>query len=502
MVLLRFQKGGEGLYFPCGRLTVQGNVVGGGKAGLIRRRFFVLKEAGRKSAGGFDEGGIIQQRERLLRGVAVDPGSGALIPGRRIEVREHGMEEGALPVRVDTATPLPRVGVSDIVPVRELERLVIAGRLVGFHTGAADALEVQQTGDGEGIVPHELGLETTRVLRREEAIGRVGILEFGSQIAALTIGLARDDEPHHVLQVPARLAKLDREPIEQFRVRGQFPLRTEVVNHGAQPVPEEHRPKPVHDRAGGDGIGVRNDPVGEIETSESLFRRALETTGEERGRRRQDDRTGLVEPVSARQDTDLERLVGGERDHRPGLAAAELALFRRQLMSGIVSGSIRCGAEEEGGIGEKSGFRVTSGGVNGQSLQCFRVSRLERIKRGERTKRELHREKVVSGEGGDNLVPFVQLHRGTHDPDRAERFFLRKNVGETPFALDSDDFLAAAEDGTPGACLGMADGELFHGTLGVANREGKGQRLARTIREGFSVEFTGFDSDLNRRESG
>ncbi len=194
------------------------------------------------------------------------------------------MEEGALPVRVDPAPPLPRIGVGDIVPVRELERFVVAGGLVGFHTGAADVLKVQQTGDGEGIVPHKLGLETARILRSEKPIGRVGILELGSQMAALTIGLARDDEPHHALQVPARLAELDREPVEQFRMRGQFTLRTEVVDHGAEPVPEEHRPEPVHDRAGGDGIGVRDNPVGEIETGESLFRRALEATGEERGR--------------------------------------------------------------------------------------------------------------------------------------------------------------------------------------------------------------------------
>ncbi len=159
-------------------------------------------------------------------------------------------------------------------------------------------------------------------------------------------------------------------------------------------------------------------------------------------------------------------------------------------MGGVVGGPIRRGAEKEGGIGERRGLRVAPCGGGGERLERFRVSRLERMERGERAEGELHREKVVSGESGDDPVSFVQFHRDTQDPDRAERFFLRKRGGESPLALDTDDFLAAAEGATLCACLGMADGELFHRSLRVTNREGKSQRLARAIREGFGIEFT------------
>ena len=97
-------------------------------------------------------------------------------------------------------------------------------------------------------------------------------------------------------------------------MRGQFALRAKVIEAGAEAGAVEDLPEPVHDRAAGNRIIFRGDPVGQIETGEALFFGARAQSREERGRRGQDDGTGLIEEVTARQDADRERF-GGLGDH-------------------------------------------------------------------------------------------------------------------------------------------------------------------------------------------
>src|SRR5206468_2908774 len=64
------------------------------------------EEPGCEEARGLDERRVVQQGERLLRRVAHDPLRRAFVTGRGVEIREHGMQEGALPVDVETTSRL------------------------------------------------------------------------------------------------------------------------------------------------------------------------------------------------------------------------------------------------------------------------------------------------------------------------------------------------------------------------------------------------------------
>ena len=85
----------------------------------------------------------------------------------------------------------------------------------------------------ERVVPDEFRLESARILGRKQAISWVGFPEFRAKRTALPIGRARDNEANKATQIPAAVAKLAREPIEQFGVGGEFTLRAKVIDGGA-----------------------------------------------------------------------------------------------------------------------------------------------------------------------------------------------------------------------------------------------------------------------------
>ena len=74
------------------------------------------------------------------------------------------------------------------------------------------------------------------------------LAQLGPQPGDLPIGVARHDQLHHVLHVPAALAELDGEPVEQFRMRRPLALRAEVVDLRAEAGAEELLPEAVHER--------------------------------------------------------------------------------------------------------------------------------------------------------------------------------------------------------------------------------------------------------------
>src|SRR5205085_328133 len=93
-------------------------------AGLVVGMLF-MEEAGGEGAGGLNEGGVVQEGKSLLRSVGYDAIGGAFVAIGSIEVRKHGMQEGALPMHVDASAPLAVIGVSHVGSARELEILVV-----------------------------------------------------------------------------------------------------------------------------------------------------------------------------------------------------------------------------------------------------------------------------------------------------------------------------------------------------------------------------------------
>ena len=95
-------------------------------------------DAGGEDPGGLDVGRVVQEDEGLERRVRPRPLDDAFLAGRGIEGQQAGMQEGALPVRVQAAAVLVFALVGDVVALGEIEEDPVARRLIGLDAGPAD----------------------------------------------------------------------------------------------------------------------------------------------------------------------------------------------------------------------------------------------------------------------------------------------------------------------------------------------------------------------------
>ena len=63
------------------------------------------------------------------------------------------MEKHSLPVHVQAPAPLAGVGVGLVLPLREVEVPVVAGRLVGMHARAAELFDEQDKQYRDSVLP-------------------------------------------------------------------------------------------------------------------------------------------------------------------------------------------------------------------------------------------------------------------------------------------------------------------------------------------------------------
>jgi len=151
--------------FPLGALRLAGQCEGKGR---VESRVVVAatgsEHAHGERARGLNKRGIVEQRERLLRRVAHVAGCGAFVARGRIEVGQHRMQKRALPMRVDATAPLAVAVAGDVVAVRELQCNVVARRLVRLGARAAEIAQVEQAGNRESVIAHELGFESAGIL--------------------------------------------------------------------------------------------------------------------------------------------------------------------------------------------------------------------------------------------------------------------------------------------------------------------------------------------------
>ncbi len=96
----------------------------------------------------------------------------------------------------------------------------------------------------------------------EHAVVGIDLHQIQPLGGGLLVGFAVDDETDDVLGVPAGIAELAGEPIEQFWVRGRLTLAAEVIEHVGNPFAEKLFPQAVDVVARGEGILLGGDPVG------------------------------------------------------------------------------------------------------------------------------------------------------------------------------------------------------------------------------------------------
>jgi hypothetical protein len=65
---------------------------------------------------------------------------------------------------------------------------------------------------------------------------------------------------------PAVTHQLNRQPVEQLRMRRRLALHAEVVERGDDAGPKDRRPLPIHRHPRGERVLLGDDPAGEVET--------------------------------------------------------------------------------------------------------------------------------------------------------------------------------------------------------------------------------------------
>jgi hypothetical protein len=211
---------------------------------------------------------VVQEREGL-------EGRDALVallhPHRGIGTVEHGHE--GLRLAADNEpihAPPPgglvlRVG-KVVAPVGRVLRVL---DLKILPAGAAHR-EVERAGDCEHGVAHRLSLELAPVLPPEILIARIDCLERIDAKRGLPVGRGIHDQPVQRLERAAAVAKLGRQPVEQFGMRGSRAHPAKIARGGHDPLAEVVVPHAVHDAPPGERILRIGEPAGERRAAVAL----------------------------------------------------------------------------------------------------------------------------------------------------------------------------------------------------------------------------------------
>ena len=83
-------------------------------------------------------------------------------------------------------------------------------------------LRDQQAAGGQGVVADHLGVHAEARAARQQPVLRVLLQLLGRRDGRLAVGGRRDQQLEELLHVPAGLAELDGQPVEQLGVRRQL----------------------------------------------------------------------------------------------------------------------------------------------------------------------------------------------------------------------------------------------------------------------------------------
>ena len=132
----------------------------------------------------------------------------------------------------------------------------------------------------------------------EQLVVRIALPQLLGQRGRLPVRRRHHHQLEHVLDVPAALAELDCQPVEQLRMTGPSALRAEIFERLDESLAEQQLPEPVDEYAGDQRVVGGSQPLGEIEPRGPIL--DFELVQNTR-RARRDNLPGVVQPVAARQ---------------------------------------------------------------------------------------------------------------------------------------------------------------------------------------------------------
>ena len=181
----------------------------------------------------------IQEIQRLRWNCACFPSGSAGVGVSSIEQGEEGMPTLALHHEVAAAF---------LCFIDRIERSVLAEfpRLLLRERVGLSGFQIDFTGDEQKAVANLLRAEASTDKAGQVAVVRIGLDQIHRSRARAAVGVRQHDEPVHRLQAVSVGDELSSQPVEQFRMTGRFPARTEVVRRAHQAPAEMPLPDAIH----------------------------------------------------------------------------------------------------------------------------------------------------------------------------------------------------------------------------------------------------------------
>ena len=207
---------------------------------IVERGAAFLQHPFADQAGGFDDLGVVEQRERLQGRAGALAADEAHIALGRVEGQHGRRRHGPFPERVKTA-PMQVIAAALFVFRVAHRDFPKPGRLIRFDARSADFFD-QQSAQGEGFVAEHLRGQPPSGTTCEQFVFRVARQQCGIGLRGLPVGRGHRDLLQQRLVIPARSHEVARQPVEQFRMGRHRPLRTKVVARLHDAPPEHHLP--------------------------------------------------------------------------------------------------------------------------------------------------------------------------------------------------------------------------------------------------------------------
>ena len=129
-------------------------------------------------------------------------------------------------------------------------------------------MALEQAGDRQRLVAQHFGREATARAACQQAVLRIAFGERRTDRGRLLIGRRRNEQLEHALGIPAAIAIVDRQPIEQLGMRRGFALRAELLGRFDDADAEQLLPQAIDGHARGERIVGVDEPIGQAEAIE------------------------------------------------------------------------------------------------------------------------------------------------------------------------------------------------------------------------------------------
>ncbi len=192
-----------------------------------RRLGSILEDPGREPASDLDKRRVVEQGQRLERGVGSQPTRAGLHAARRVEGRQERVRSGPPEEGIEPAPVTVRAGIGPPGAFHLAEVHDALG--LGREDARAAEDSRQEPAAGQGRVADQLGVQPEPRLSPEQPVVGIDRLSLGANPRCLAVCRRAHDQTMDGLETPVAIHQLAGQPVEQLGMAGGRALGPEVV---------------------------------------------------------------------------------------------------------------------------------------------------------------------------------------------------------------------------------------------------------------------------------